>query len=178
MNELHFNTELAKETSLTTALLAEYIRDICELEGKKKVTITGTEFEEAIGIKPLATERALRKVRDEGLFKYSSRISKDEFTFMMRKKTPEADNTLLKFPIKCQFSPKRMLILTILQEHGGWMNSVEVGYSSDGIFTKDAANAALNDMFRKGELLKRDATSKGNGTSGKRIEFKISEVTA
>lgn len=71
-----------------------------------------------------------------------------------------------------------MLILTILQEHGGWMNSVEVGYSSDGIFTKDAANAALNDMFRKGELLKRDATSKGNGTSGKRIEFKISEVTA
>ena len=73
-------------------------------------------------------------------------------------KTPEADNNLLKFPLNCQFSPKRMLILTILHEHGGWMNSVEVGDASEGIFTKDSANAALNSMFRKGELLKRDAT--------------------
>lgn len=39
MNELYFNTELAKETSLTTALLAEYIRDICELEGKEKLLL-------------------------------------------------------------------------------------------------------------------------------------------
>lgn len=180
MNELYFNTELAKETSLTTALLAEYIRDICELEGKKKVTITGAEFEEAIGIKPLATERALRKVRDAGLFTYSSHPNKDEFCFRMGKKTPEADNTLLKFPIKCQFSPKRMLMLTILQECGGWMNSVEIGLASDGIFTKDSANAALNSMFKKGELLKRDATAmkKGSGVSGKRIEFKIAGVTA
>lgn len=85
MNELYFNTELAKETSLTTALLAEYIRDICELEGKRKVVITGEEFEETIGIKPLATERALRKVRDAGLFTYSSHLRKDAFCFKMGK---------------------------------------------------------------------------------------------
>lgn len=175
MIELHFNTKLCKMTSITTAILAEYIRDICELEGKNKVIITGEEFYESIGIKPSATEKALRKVRSEGFIEYTNNPGKDEFHIKMRKKPRKADNYLLKFPIRHQFSPKRMLILTILHESDMWMNAVEIGLASDGIFSKDSASMALNDMHRKGELLKRDATVRGSGR-GKRIEFKIAEV--
>lgn len=156
--ELYFNTKLCKMTSLTTALLAEYIRDICELEGKKKVVITGEEFHESLGIKASTVSSSLRKVRAEGLIEYKYSVKSDEFTIKMVKKPRKADNYLLKFPIRSQFSPKRMLILTILQESGLWMNAVEIGLASDGIFSKDSASMALNDMHQKGELLKRDAT--------------------
>lgn len=175
MNELHFNTELCKKTSITTALLAEYIRDICELEGRRKIVIPFDEFEEMVGIKPTAAERALREVRKAGFISFSYHVSKGEFKFLLRKKPPKADNTLLTFPTKCKFSPKRMLILTILQESGMWMTSGEISDAADCIFSRDAANMALNDMHRKGELLKRNASVLGSGR-GKRIEFKIAEV--
>lgn len=176
--ELYFNTDLCKETDITTALLAEYIRDVCELEEKNEVVISGEEFEESIGVKALSAERTLRKVRDSGFITYLFKQKQCEFHIKLVKVPPKADNTMYKFNNKGQFSPKRMLIKTILKEYGGWMNSVEVGYASDNIFSKDAANAALNDMARKGELLKKDVTkeSRGNGTCGRRIVFKLAEV--
>ncbi|PFK01352.1 hypothetical protein COI97_15925 [Bacillus cereus] len=177
--ELYFNTDLCKESNITTALLTEFIRDNCELEGKKRLVISYEEFEEAFGIKTSSVENALRKVRDLGFVKYKWIKKNEEFDITLLKDPPKADNTMLRFPCKGQFSPKRMLIKTILKEYGGWMNSVEVGYASDGIFSKDAANAALNDMARKGELLKEDVTkeSRGDGTCGRRIVFKLVEVT-
>lgn len=175
--ELYFNTDLCKETDITLALLVEYIRDTCELEESEQVVITTEDFKDTFGIKQISTEAALRRVKEYGFIKYKWSPKKSEFNITLLKNPPEADNNMLKFPCKGQFSPKRMLIKTILKEHGGWMNSVEVGLASDGIFTKDAVNAALNDMVRKGELLKKDVTkeSRGDGTCGRRIVFKLVE---
>jgi len=175
--ELYFNTDLCKETDITTALLAEYIRDTCELEESKQVVITAEDFEDTFGIKQISTNATLRKIKKYGFIKYEWSRKKSKFYITLIKNPPEADNNMLKFPCNGQFSPKRMLIKTILKEYGGWMNSVEVGHASDGIFSKDAANAALNDMAQKGELLKEDVTkeSRGNGTCGRRIVFKLVE---
>lgn len=175
--ELYFNTDLCKETNITTALLVEYIRDTCELEESKRVVITAEDFEDTFGIKQSSVESTLRKIKKHGLIKYKWSPKSSEFHITLLKNPPEADNNMLKFPCKGQFSPKRMLIKTILKEYGGWMNSVEIGYASGGIFSKDAASMALNDMARKGELLKADVTkeSRGDGTYGRRVVFKLVE---
>lgn len=175
--ELYFNTDLCKETDITTALLVEYIRDTCELEESSQVVITAEDFEDTFGIKEHSAEAALRKIKKRGFIKYKWHRRYSKFHITLIKNPPEADNNMLKFPCEGQFSPKRMFIKTILKEYGGWMNSVEVGLASDGIFTKDAANAALNVMVRKGELLKKDVMkeSRGDGTCGRRIVFKLVE---
>ncbi|AXK19155.1 hypothetical protein [Bacillus sp. COPE52] len=177
---LHFNTDVCNEMNLTPSLLVELIRDLGELYESDNIELSYDEIIETFGMSIETAAPALKTVESFGYIKCKRRAKDREFSIKIIKNPPEADNYLKLFECEGLFSPKRFLVLTILEEnkHIGGLNSVEVADMS-GIMSKDCANAMLNKMAKEGYLIKKDVTKEfvklGHKKKGMRIEFTITD---